>query len=100
MTPLPATRARTTQKRVSSSSSFCAPWVISAVTTTPLPSGASAIDFTSPMSTFLYLILVLPGSRSSAVLKVMVTVGPVASQARTPSVRPINAARMGISHTA
>src|SRR4029077_17433476 len=47
--------------------------------------------------TSLYLILVLPASRPSAVLKVMVMVGPCSSTAFTASQPPTSTATMGMS---
>src|SRR5262245_37908845 len=69
-------RGRTTQKRVSSTRKPAALLTSSAVATTRAWSSLSAMIFTSPMSTSLYLIFVLPASSPSAVRKVIVTVGP------------------------
>src|SRR3982751_3003923 len=54
---------------------------------------------TSPISTFLYLILVLPASKPSAVLKLIVIVGPRSSTAFTPSQAPMIKATAGINQT-
>src|SRR5574341_1121671 len=66
---------------------------------TPDRSLLSEICFTSPTSTFLYLIFVLPASRPSAVLKVIVIVGPRSWIAFTASHPPITTATIGISQT-
>src|SRR5437867_5661200 len=92
-------RGRTTQKRVSSTRYGVAPFTTSAVTTTSEASRLSAICFTSPTSTFLYLIFVLPDASPSAVLKVIVIVGPCSSTAFTASHPPITTATRGISQT-
>src|SRR5438034_974187 len=95
----PATRARTTQNRVSSTRWGAAPLTTSTVTTTRERSLVKWISFTSPTSTFLYLIFVLPASSPSAVLKVIVIVGPLSRTAFTASQPPTSAATIGISHT-
>src|SRR5690242_17831991 len=51
------------------------------------------------MSTFLYLIFVFPASRPSAVLKLIVIVGPRSQMALITSTPPINAATIGMSQT-
>jgi hypothetical protein len=60
---------------------------------------ASLIDFTKPMSTSLYLTFVLPGSSPSALMKVIVMVGPFSSTDFTTSPTPISAAISGITQT-
>ena len=92
-------RGRTTQKRVSSTRNDSACFLTSAVATTVLRSSPSATSVTRPMSTSLYLILVLPASRPSAVLNLMVTVGPRSMNAWTASQAPMRAATMGTIQT-
>src|SRR5882672_817658 len=97
---LPAdTWARATQKRVSSTRWGPAFLANSAVTMTRLRSGERSTPVTSPTSTSLYLILVLPASRPSAVLKLIVMTGPRSSTLLTASQPPTSAATSGISHT-
>src|ERR1700731_3176003 len=95
-TPLNATRGRTTQKRVSAAAKASAALVNSTLTSTCDRSRLSVTALTSPISTSLYLTLVLPGSMPSAVLKVMVMVGPVCNSACTTSDNPTSAATIGI----
>src|ERR1044071_6327180 len=90
-------RGRTTKKRVSSRRKSSACLLSSAVTTMPFRSGRKTMVLTRPISTSLYLILVLPASRPSAVLKVMVMVGPCSSTAFTASQPPTSTATMGMS---
>src|SRR5262249_38165643 len=97
-TPPPAvTRGRTTKTRVSSTRKLSASLLSSAVATTPFRSGLRLTVFTRPISTSLYLILVLPASRPSAVLKVMVMTGPRSRTAFTASQPPTSTATMGTS---
>ena len=95
----PETRGRTTQKRVSSTRYFFASLTSSAVTMTCEVSGASTMPVTRPISTSLYLSLVLPASRPSAVANVIVMVGPFSRIDLTASQPPTSAATSGISHT-
>ena len=99
MTLPPDMRGRTTQKRVSLASKLSACLVSSAVTSTPCRFSLRAMLLTSPTSTLLYLIRVLPASIPSAVLKLMVMVGPRPSKEWSASHPPISAAMAGISHT-
>src|SRR5262245_41967042 len=93
----PAIRGLTTQNCVSSTKRDSASLTSSTVTSTSFPLSASVIPFTSPTSTDLYLTLVLPASRPSAVLKVIVIVGPLSMMPLTTSQPPINAAMIGIN---
>src|SRR6476661_2311047 len=95
----PAMRARTTQKRVSSTTRSSAALERSALTRTPVRSSPSEMLFTTPISTSLYFTRVLPASMPSAVLNRIVTVGPCDITARTASQPPITAAMSGSSHT-
>src|ERR1700710_2704110 len=54
---------------------------------------------TVPTSTSLYLSFVLPGSRPSALVKLMVMVGPRPATDFTTSAMPISAAISGITQT-
>ena len=69
-------RGRTTQNRVSSISRLSASRVSCAVTMTRVRSSLSVTVRTSPMSTFLYLILVLRASMPSPDLNEIVIVSP------------------------
>ncbi len=95
----PEMRGRTTQKRVSSTSRLDASLESSAVAITLRWSRESVTLFTTPTSTFLYLILVLPASRPSPVAKLMVMVGPLSNTALTASQPPISNATIGTSQT-
>src|SRR5882672_12954694 len=92
-------RGRTTQKRVSSTTRLSAPFTSSAVATTPLKSGARLISVMCPMSMSLYLILVLPACRPSAVRKLMITAVPRSSQWLTASQAPMARATAGTIQT-
>src|ERR1700712_1804749 len=92
-------RGLTIQKRVSSTSRSVALRVICAVTTTPFLSLPSVIVWTVPMSTFLYLILVLPASRPSAVLNSMSIVGPCVRNAWKTRYSPTSTATIGMIQT-
>src|SRR5450830_688503 len=72
---------------------------MSMVTSTLLKSSPRLIARTWPISTSLYLTLVLPGSSPSALLKLTVTVGPWSIMDLVTSAAPISAASKGISHT-
>src|SRR5262245_35325875 len=89
-------RGRTTQKRVSSTRKAAALLTSSAVATTRVWSSLSAMVFTSPMSTSLYLIFVLPASSPSAVRKEIVTVGPRSRIAFAASHAPTTTATNGM----
>src|SRR6266542_2641002 len=95
-TPPAVMRGRTTKNRVSSrrNSSDCL--LSSAVTTMPFRFGLKVMVLTRPISTSLYLIFVLPASRPSAVLKVMVIVGPRSRIALAASQPPTSTATMGM----
>src|SRR5262249_47744033 len=84
-----------TKNRVSSTRKLSTCLLSSAVATTPLRSVLSVTVLTKPISTSLYLILVLPASRPSAVLKLMVMTGPRSRMARTASQPPTSTATMG-----
>ena len=79
----------TTQKIVLSVSSGSASRTVSMVTITFVKSGDTAMLFTVPITTFLYLSCDWPAVRPAAVSKAMVMVGPrlekvsQASQARS-----------------
>src|SRR4051794_26071584 len=55
--------------------------------------------FTEPITTSLYLTCVLPGSRPSALLKLMVTAGPRSVIDFTTSAMPMSAAISGTTQT-
>src|SRR5579864_6648607 len=93
----PEMRGRTTQKRVLSTSISVASLTISAVATTRVWSLVSVTLLTTPMSTFLNLILVLPASSPSPVAKVIVMVGPCSMTAFTASQQTISTAMIGTS---
>src|SRR5258706_266237 len=95
----PAMRGRATQKRVSSTSSESASRLIAADTTACLRAGVSLISWTSPISTFLYLILVLPASSPSAVLNEIAIIVPRSRIDLTTIHPPITAATSGSTHT-
>src|SRR6185369_5741324 len=95
----PEMRGRTTQNRVSSTSCAAKSLTSSAVTITVERSFAISTLLTSPISTSLNFSLVLPASRPSAVLKVIVITGPLSSIDFTASQPPTSAAMSGISHT-
>ena len=98
-TPLAPTRGRTTQKRESLTAKSSPSLVSCTCTSTCDRSFDSVMVFTEPMSTSLYLTLVLPGSRPSALLKVIVIVGPLSVTDLITSARPISAAISGITQT-
>ena len=95
----PEMRGRTTQKRVPSTRYGAACLAISTFTTTPFRSGEKAMLLTRPTSTSLYLILVLPASRPSAVTKVIEISGPLSSIALIASQPPTSTATIGINQT-
>src|SRR3954471_6209629 len=96
-TVLPEMRGRTTQKRVSSTRRLSVPFTSSAVAITPERSGARVILLMLPTSMSLYLILVLPACRPSAVRKLMMMVVPRSSQSETASHAPTAMATSGTS---
>src|SRR3954470_4384488 len=98
-TVLPEMRGRTTQKRVSSTRRLAVPFTSSAVAITPERSGASVILLMLPTSMSLYLILVLPACRPSAVRKLMMMVVPRSSHSLTASHAPTASASAGTSQT-
>src|SRR4029079_2590192 len=81
-------RGRTTQKRVSSTTRLSVPLASSAVAMTPETSGARVSLVIVPTSMSLYLILVLPACRPSAVRKLMMIVVPRSSQYENASQAP------------
>ncbi len=81
VTELALTRARTTQKREFSERYDSASLTSWAFTITWARSLLRVISSTSPISTSLHLILVLPASSPSAVLKVIVISGPFSETA-------------------
>ncbi len=95
----PVTRVRTTQNLVSSTRCMEKLLTMFAVTMTWERSSLMVIVLTSPTSTFLYLIFVLPGSKPSAALKVMVIVGPCSRTALIAIQPPIRMEMIGTSHT-
>ena len=97
--PDPAKRGRTTQKRLSATANCCASFTRSMVTITRERSCANRTVLTSPISTSLYLTLVLPGSIPSAEEKLTVMVGPRCHNACATRERPITAANTGIAQT-
>ena len=99
MTLPPEILARTTQKRVSLTTSPLASLETSAVTTTWERSSEMAMDLTSPIMTSLYFSLVLPASSPSPVLNEMVMVWPRSTHAFTAMESPMMAATMGMIQT-
>src|SRR5450830_43974 len=97
--PDAATRGRTTQKRASSAVKLSASLVSCTVVTTWERSLLSLIACTRPISTSLYLTLVLPASSPSAEMKVIVMIGPRSRMILTTKVKPMTAATIGMSQT-
>ena len=98
-TPLAPTRGRTTQKRESLTAKSSPSLVSCTCTSTCDRSFDSVMVFTEPTSTSLYLTLVLPGSRPSALMKLIVMVGPFSVTDLITSAMPISAAISGITQT-
>src|SRR5579864_649984 len=98
-TPLAPMRGLTTQKRVPLTAKSSASFVSWTSTITCDRFFASVIVFTEPTSTSLYLTLVLPGSRPSALTKLIVIVGPLSATDLMTSATPISAATSGITQT-
>src|SRR5574338_41503 len=92
-------RGLTTQKAVSSTRWGLNSFSSSAVAMTWLRSSDKVTAVTWPISTSLNLILVLPASSPSALLKVMVITGPCSRMDFTASQPPMRAATMGTSQT-
>src|SRR5262245_21239005 len=97
--PPAVTRGRTTKNCVSARRKSSACLLSSAVTMMPLRSELSVIVLTTPISTSLYLIFVLPASSPSAVLNSMVITGPRSRMARTASHPPTSTATIGMIQT-
>src|SRR5262249_52226777 len=93
-------RGRTTQKRVSSTRWGSTSLARSAFTMTSFRSGETDTVLTIPICTSLYLSLVFPASMPSALLNLMVMVGPRSRRVLTPSQPASSAAMSGTSHTA
>src|ERR1700761_685200 len=98
-TPLAPTRGRTTQKRESLTAKSSPSLVNCTCTSTWDRSFDSVMVFTEPTSTSLYFTLVLPGSRPSALTKLIVMVGPFSVTDLITSAMPISAAISGITQT-
>src|SRR6185437_7096309 len=96
-TPEPAIRGRTTQKRLSAAVKLFASFFSCTLTSTCERSSLSMMDCTVPISTSLYLTLVLPASSPSAELNIIVISGPCCTQVLIAIEIPITAASMGIS---
>ncbi len=90
---------RTTQKRVFRRRKWSVPWLKRMVSTTFAKSSLNWMPSTMPMSTSLYLTMVLPASMPSAVRNAMVTSGPRSEMVLTISQPPTINVTSGMSHT-